>query len=108
MTHLMPNSSSIESTSNPQPLFTVVDYQSNNDIFQNFPNTITSNPSPLGMDLGEFMLEGDIDFLDQLMNMGAAMGMNKDFEFNPQPMTTEVARAGMGTTYDRIEGTVGA
>jgi hypothetical protein len=43
-----------------------------------FSNGIISNASPLGMDLGEFMLEDDIEFLNQLASTGILTGMNKD------------------------------
>jgi hypothetical protein len=33
-------------------------------------NPMISNASPLGMDLGEFMLEDDIEFLNQLASTG--------------------------------------
>jgi hypothetical protein len=42
-----------------------------------FSNGIISNASPLGMDLGEFMLEDDIEFLNQLASTGILTGMNK-------------------------------
>jgi hypothetical protein len=37
--------------------------------------TLISNVSPLGMDLGEFMLEDDIEFLNQLATTGVLNGM---------------------------------
>jgi hypothetical protein len=40
-------------------------------------NPIISNASPLGMDLGEFMLEDDIEFLNQLASTGILTGMSK-------------------------------
>ncbi|KAF4631594.1 hypothetical protein G7Y89_g6531 [Cudoniella acicularis] len=39
--------------------------------------SIVMNTSPLGMDFGEFMLEGDIEFLNQLVGVGSAQGINK-------------------------------
>ena len=42
-----------------------------------FSNGIISNASPLGMDLGEFVLEDDIEFLNQLASTGILTGMNK-------------------------------
>ncbi|KAM3083089.1 hypothetical protein ACMFMG_003756 [Clarireedia jacksonii] len=37
----------------------------------------TMNTSPLGMDLGEFMLEGDLEFLNQIAMTQQAQGVNR-------------------------------
>ena len=38
-------------------------------MFQTILSAPTFNESPLGMDLGEFILEGDVDFINQLVSM---------------------------------------
>ncbi|KAL3421398.1 fungal specific transcription factor domain-containing protein [Phlyctema vagabunda] len=43
-----------------------------------FPGDNTLHNSPLGIELGEFMLDGDIEFLNQLANMNKAMGEISD------------------------------
>ncbi|KAH8817271.1 fungal-specific transcription factor domain-containing protein [Xylogone sp. PMI_703] len=82
---LAQDSNGINNITNPA-LFNNEDIPFNNDIFQSFPDNITSDTSPVGMDLGEFMVDEDIDFLNQLAGIGAAMGMNKDFDYSQQPM----------------------
>ena len=58
---------------NAPPGFGVDDsYAMSGDMFHNFPSTLDSNTSPLGMDLGEFMFEGDLEFLNQLVSTAAA------------------------------------
>lgn len=37
-----------------------------NNAPQGYSSGMTSNMSPLGMDLGEFMLEGDIEFMNEI------------------------------------------
>jgi hypothetical protein len=53
------------------------DASGDNYNMMSFPNGIISNASPLGMELGEFMLEADINFLNQLTSTGRLTGMNK-------------------------------
>ncbi len=45
---------------------------------QDYYNGMTSNLSPTGMHLGEFMLEGDIEFINQLAGMGQLMSMERN------------------------------
>ncbi|RDL36434.1 uncharacterized protein BP5553_05786 [Venustampulla echinocandica] len=45
---------------------------------QGYSSGMTSNMSPLGMDLGEFMLEGDIEFMNQLAGMGQPIAMGRN------------------------------
>lgn len=46
-------------------------------MFPSSSNEAILNASPLGMDFGEFLLEGDVTFLNQLASVGMAQGMNK-------------------------------
>ena len=39
--------------------------------------TAIMNASPLGMDLGEFLLEGDLEFLNQISNAQQTQMMSK-------------------------------
>ena len=71
--------------SNPQQRLNNEDDQFNSDIFQAFLNPNLSQASPLGMDLGEFLLEGDLEFLNQLVSMGAAIGIRPDLETSQNP-----------------------
>jgi hypothetical protein len=48
--------------------------ETSKDATQGYSNGIASTLSPMGMDLGEFMLEGDIEFMNQLVSMGQIMG----------------------------------
>jgi len=54
---------------------------------QSYTSGMTSNPSSLGMDLGEFMLEGDIEFMNELAGMGQLMAMERNMGTggNPNP-----------------------
>ncbi len=72
----MPNIHGINSNSNEQSSFNGGEYQFNTDMFQTIPTALAFNESPLGMDLGEFILEGDIDFINQLVGMGAGIGIS--------------------------------
>lgn len=47
-------------------------YAMSGDMFLDFPPNLNSNTSPLGIDLGEFMFEGDLEFLNQLVSTGTA------------------------------------
>lgn len=47
-------------------------YAMSGDMFHDFPPNLNSNTSPLGIDLGEFMFEGDLEFLNQLVSTGTA------------------------------------
>lgn len=78
----------ISASANAQPVFGGDDnYTLNGDIFQTFPPALESNASPLGMDLGEFMFEGDFEFLNQLVSTAAAArGTHKVSEVNPAPI----------------------
>ncbi|RFU33837.1 hypothetical protein B7463_g2510, partial [Scytalidium lignicola] len=81
----------IDGITNSHSLFNNVDVPFVGDVFQTFSSGIMTDTSPLGMDLGEFMVDGDIDFLNQLVSIGAAMGTNKNFEYNQEP-TTETGK----------------
>lgn len=75
----------IPATANAQPgLSGDGNYTLNSDIFQTFPPAVETDASPLGMDLGEFMFEGDLEFWNQLVSTAAtARGTNKVSEVNP-------------------------
>lgn len=60
---------SISAIANQQALFNSQEFQFGGDVFQNFLGGIISNSSPVGMELGEFMVEGDVDFLNQLASI---------------------------------------
>jgi hypothetical protein len=62
----------------PQQSYSSGANHTGNNIPQAYSNGLTSNMSPLGMDLGEFMLEGDIEFMDQLAGMGQLMAMRRN------------------------------
>lgn len=45
-----------------------------NETFACLPDPSVSNTSPLGMELGEFILEEDLEFINQLFSLGATTG----------------------------------
>lgn len=45
-----------------------------NEIFAGHSGPSVSDTSPLGMELGEFILEEDLEFMNQLFNLGATTG----------------------------------
>ncbi|KAH7304636.1 fungal-specific transcription factor domain-containing protein [Rhexocercosporidium sp. MPI-PUGE-AT-0058] len=45
---------------------------------QGYSSGTASNLTPLGMDLGEFMLEGDLEFMNQLAGMGHFIPMERN------------------------------
>ena len=58
-------------------------------------NGVILNASPLGMDFGEFLLEGDITFLNQLAGVGMAQGMNKGVGVGNGNMGTDSGNGGV-------------
>ena len=45
-----------------------------NEMFAGLSGPSVSDTSPLGMELGEFILEEDLEFMNQLFNLGATTG----------------------------------
>lgn len=45
-----------------------------NETFAGLSDQSVSNTSPLGMELGEFILEEDLEFMNQLFSLGATTG----------------------------------
>jgi hypothetical protein len=45
-----------------------------NETFACLPDPSVSNASTLGMELGEFILEEDLEFINQLFSLGATTG----------------------------------
>lgn len=60
----------------PQP-YANRDSNFNFNMVPSFSGGLISSASPLGMDLGEFILEDDIRFLNQLASAGVLTGTNK-------------------------------
>lgn len=48
--------------------------KSGSEIFASLSGPSNSETSPLGMELGEFILEEDLEFMNRLFNLGASTG----------------------------------